>query len=127
MSKHRPIRARDISELSDEALRCVLYRRHSFPLPVYVPTYLDNDPALRADVKCDCGTRKVMYIAPRSFEEWSTFYVWPNGFLVEGGRPDKIEATKESLRRQTEGQVQHARQEQRTYDLAEVHGLRMVS
>ncbi|MEK6443605.1 hypothetical protein [Pseudonocardia sp. T1-2H] len=127
MTKSNPRRVRDISELDEHALRCTLYRRHSFPLPVFVPTWLDEHQALRADLKCDCGTRRVVYISPRTFEEWSSYYVHPDDYLVEGGRPGHDDAWKEAKRRQTAAQTKAAAREQRDYDRAAQRQLRAVS
>lgn len=126
MTKSKPARVKDISELDEAALRCTLYRRHSFPLPVFVPTWFEEHKALRADLRCDCGTRRVVYISPRTFEEWSSYYVHPDGYLVEGGRPDRDEAWREANRRQTAAQVEAARLEQEAYDRGTTRGLRAV-
>lgn len=109
-----PKRARDISGLDDEALRCTLYRRHGFPLPVFVECTLDGWACLRADLKCDCGTRRVIYLDARTYEEEKSagYYVWPDSFLVEGGRPSLTEARQEAHRRSTPGAVKAARREQ---------------
>lgn len=112
-------RARDLSALDDFALRCQLYRRHGFGLPVFVPTWLDDHKALRADVKCDCGTRKVIYIGAATFEEWSTYYVHPDGYLLEGGRPDRADTLREAHRRTTKAQVKAEERAQKAADAAE--------
>lgn len=126
MTNYQPRRARDVSELEDNALRCLVNRFHAFPLPVWVITRFGavgghgGVKAVRADMECECGVRKVVYRTDnRRMELLSSYYQHPDGVLVEGGRPSGAEASLEARRRQTEAQTTAAQREQERIDREE--------
>lgn len=110
-----PKRVRSVSDLDSHALRCHLYRRHSFPLPVFIECTWNGWPMLRADLRCECGVRRVIYLDGRSWAEDKSmgYYVWPDDYLVQGGLPDQVELRQEAQRRAQPAQRRAAARAQR--------------